>query len=81
MKPHAARVTPARRAITVAANTETTLDEPCQAFHAQASGNVVCTLAGDSAAATFVVVQGATYPYAAKSFAANNPTQVIALFN
>ena len=75
------KVLSAVRAQTVAASTAETFSEPTAAIHANASGNLICTLAGDSSTTTFVVVQGVLYPYAVQSIDATSAVQVIALFN
>ena len=75
------RVLSARSSQTVAATTAVTFAEPTAAVHANASGNLIGTLAGDSTTTTFVVVQGVLYPYSFQSIDATSAVQVIALFN
>ena len=65
----------------VAATTAVAFDPPCDAVHANASGNLIGTLQGDTTTRTFVVVQGVLYPYAFQSIDATSAVQVIALFN
>lgn len=56
-------------------------DDPTVAIHANQSGNLIGTLVGDTSTRTFVVVQGAYYPYAFTSIDATSAVQVVALFN
>lgn len=76
-----ARVLSARFAQTVNATTATVFSTPTAAVHANASGNLIGTLAGDSSTTTFVVVQGVMYPYSFTSIDATNAVQIVALFN
>lgn len=75
------KVLSATRAQTVAATTAVTFSESTAAIHANASGNLIGTLEGDSSTTTFVVVQGVLYPYAFASIDAASAVQVVALFN
>lgn len=76
------KVLSARSSTPVAATTAADFsDNPTAAIHANAGGNLVGTLAGDSAARTFVVVQGVTYPYSFQSIDATSAVQIVALFN
>ena len=76
------RVLSATSATTVAASTAVTFtDRPCVAVHANASGNLIGTLAGDTSNRTFVVVQGMMYPYSFSSIDVTNAVQIEALFN
>lgn len=75
------RVLSAVASQTVAAATATTFNRPTAAIHANASGNLIGTLAGDTNATTFVVVQGMLYPYSFQSIDVTNAVQVVALFN
>ena len=65
----------------VAASTGVTFPISTAAVHANASGNLIGTLAGDDTTRTFVVVQGMMYPYSFQSIDATSAVQVIALFN
>ena len=65
----------------VAASTAVTFAAPTAAIHANASGNLIGTLAGDNVTRTFVVVQGMMYPYSFQSIDATSAVQAIALFN
>lgn len=75
------RVLSAVRSQTVAATTAVTFTEPTAAIHANASGNLIGTLTGDTSTRVFVVVQGVTYPYSFESIDVTSAVQVIALFN
>ena len=75
------RVLSAVRSQTVAASTAVTFAEPTAAIHANASGNLIATLAGDTSTTTFVVVQGVTYPYSFRSIDVTSAVQIVALFN
>jgi ethanolamine utilization microcompartment shell protein EutL len=74
-------VVSASQSQTIAATTEVVLTRSTQGVHANASGNLIVTLAGDSTPTTFVVVQGVTYPLAVIQFEATNAVQCIALFS
>ena len=75
------RVLSAVRSQTVGAATAVTFSEPTAAIHANASGNLIGTLAGDTSTTTFVVVQGVTYPYSFRSVDLTSAVQIVALFN
>lgn len=75
------RVLSAVSSQTVAAATAVTFGEPTAAIHANASGNLIGTLRGDSSTRTFVVVQGMLYPYSFQSIDVTNAVQIVALFN
>lgn len=76
------KVLSANSSQTVAATTAVSFGtNPTAAVHANASGNLIGTLAGDTSTRTFVVVQGVTYPYSFQSIDGANAVQVIALFN
>lgn len=75
------RVLSAVRSQLVPASTAVTFSEPTAAIHANASGNLIGTLAGDTSTTTFVVVQGVTYPYSFRSIDITSAVQIVALFN
>lgn len=74
-------VVSAEQSQTITALTETVLSRPTQGVHANASGNLIVTLNGDSSPSTFVVVQGVTYPLSVIQFESTNAVQCVALFN
>ena len=76
-----ARVLSATSSQTVAATTAVTFTNATAAIHANQSGNLIGTLAGDSSTRTFVVVQGVLYPYSFTSIDVTSAVQVVALFN
>ena len=77
-----AKVLSATSSTTVAALTAADFSsDPTAAVHANASGNLMGTLVGDSSVQTFVVVQGVTYPYSFSSIDAASAVQIVALFN
>lgn len=75
------KVLSASRSQTVPASTAVVFTEAAVGIHANQSGNLIGTLAGDSTTTTYVVVQGAWYPYAFESIDATSAVQVVALFN
>lgn len=66
---------------TVAAATATTLPQPCDAIHANATGTVVGTMVGDQSTVSLSVTEGMYYSYRFTSFDATNGPALVALFN
>lgn len=75
------QVVRAKQSQAVAAGAGTTFAGPTAAVHANGTGSLVGTLAGDSAVSTYNVVEGMTYNYGFISIDASNGVAVVALFN